>query len=135
MPEAQGSSIVLPHELAATLSGHEGAVLNVRFNRKGSYCLSCGKVSSPAAKQRSMTECNRSAAGLSACNEPSVRAHQVPCRTAQSGYGTLTRGSASKHTLVTAMKFETSQYAATTVRWLQLEVTSKCFSGTSHLET
>lgn len=26
------------------LTGHEGAVLNVRFNTQGTYCLSCGKV-------------------------------------------------------------------------------------------
>lgn len=34
----------LPSELLHTLTGHEGAVLNVRFNPKGTYCISCGKV-------------------------------------------------------------------------------------------
>ncbi len=35
----------LPSEAAHVLQGHEGAVLNVRFNTQGTYCLSCGKVS------------------------------------------------------------------------------------------
>jgi mitogen-activated protein kinase organizer 1 len=34
----------LPHTLAVELQGHEGAALAVRFNRQGTYCLSCGKV-------------------------------------------------------------------------------------------
>jgi WD40 repeat protein len=34
----------LPSELLHTLTGHEGPVLNVRFNPKGNYCISCGKV-------------------------------------------------------------------------------------------
>lgn len=33
----------LPRTEARALSGHEGAVLAVRFNRDGNYCLSCGK--------------------------------------------------------------------------------------------
>ncbi|KAF8693375.1 hypothetical protein HU200_038765 [Digitaria exilis] len=33
----------LPRTEARSLSGHEGAVLAVRFNRDGNYCLSCGK--------------------------------------------------------------------------------------------
>ena len=33
----------LPRSESQTLSGHEGAVLAVRFNRDGNYCLSCGK--------------------------------------------------------------------------------------------
>uniref|UniRef100_A0A0E0CLQ7 Uncharacterized protein n=1 Tax=Oryza meridionalis TaxID=40149 RepID=A0A0E0CLQ7_9ORYZ len=33
----------LPRTEARVLSGHEGAVLAVRFNRDGNYCLSCGK--------------------------------------------------------------------------------------------
>lgn len=33
----------LPSELVHTLTGHEGPVLNVRFNPKGTYCISCGK--------------------------------------------------------------------------------------------
>jgi len=34
----------LPIEEAFCLRGHEGAVLAVRFNRSGTYCLSCSKV-------------------------------------------------------------------------------------------
>lgn len=34
----------LPSELLHKLIGHEGPVLNVRFNPKGTYCVSCGKV-------------------------------------------------------------------------------------------
>ena len=34
----------LPSEETAVLSGHEGPVLAVRFNRTGTYCLTCGKV-------------------------------------------------------------------------------------------
>eukprot|EP00877_Chromochloris_zofingiensis_P007605 jgi/Chrzof1/3098/Cz12g11190.t1 len=33
----------LPGELAHELTGHEGAVLAVRFNTQGTYCMSCGK--------------------------------------------------------------------------------------------
>jgi WD40 repeat protein len=33
----------LPRREARDLAGHEGAVLAVRFNRDGNYCLSCGK--------------------------------------------------------------------------------------------
>ena len=34
----------LPKEEVLTLTGHEGPVLAVRFNKTGAYCLSCGKV-------------------------------------------------------------------------------------------
>lgn len=34
----------LPTNEHAVLKGHEGPVLAVRFNRQGTYCLSCGKV-------------------------------------------------------------------------------------------
>jgi hypothetical protein len=40
LPPTEG----LPHLQLAELQGHEGAVLAVRFNRQGTYCLSCGKV-------------------------------------------------------------------------------------------
>lgn len=33
----------LPSTPSHALAGHEGAVLAVRFNRAGTYCLSCGK--------------------------------------------------------------------------------------------
>mmetsp|Transcript_16314 Transcript_16314/g.41484 ORF Transcript_16314/g.41484 Transcript_16314/m.41484 type:complete len:311 (-) Transcript_16314:19-951(-) len=33
----------LPSEKVASLSGHSGPVLAVRFNRAGTYCLTCGK--------------------------------------------------------------------------------------------
>lgn len=33
----------LPCKEAHVLTGHEGAVLNVRFNAPGTYCMSCGK--------------------------------------------------------------------------------------------
>lgn len=46
MPAEQPPSAVLPEQLTATLAGHDGAVLNVRFNPKGTYSLSCGKVRS-----------------------------------------------------------------------------------------
>jgi hypothetical protein len=38
----------LPTTEAHVLAGHEGAVLNVRFNAAGTYCLSCGKVGAGA---------------------------------------------------------------------------------------
>ena len=44
-PELGAPSEHLPHREAAVLAGHEGPVLAVRFNRLGTYCLSCGKVS------------------------------------------------------------------------------------------
>ena len=34
----------LPVNEAFTLRGHDGPVLGVRFNKAGTYCLSCGKV-------------------------------------------------------------------------------------------
>jgi mitogen-activated protein kinase organizer 1 len=34
----------LPSTLVFSLTGHEGPVLNIRFNPKGTYCISCGKV-------------------------------------------------------------------------------------------
>jgi hypothetical protein len=44
MPDQPHQGLALPSELAYTLTGHEGPVLNVKFNVKGSYCVSCGKV-------------------------------------------------------------------------------------------
>lgn len=41
---AAAQQLGLPSELVHTLSGHEGPVLNVRFNAKGTYCVSCGRV-------------------------------------------------------------------------------------------
>lgn len=38
---ASGSE--LPVNESSVLKGHEGAVLAVRFNADGNYCLSCGK--------------------------------------------------------------------------------------------
>lgn len=39
-----GRHASLPSKEQRVLRGHEGAVLAVRFNPHGSYCLSCGKV-------------------------------------------------------------------------------------------
>lgn len=41
--EMAGAAAGLPSKEAAILKGHEGAVLAVRFNKDGKYCLSCGK--------------------------------------------------------------------------------------------
>jgi len=35
----------LPTQETACLQGHDGPILAVRFNRTGTYCLTCGKVS------------------------------------------------------------------------------------------
>ena len=35
----------LPIQETACLQGHDGPILAVRFNRTGTYCLTCGKVS------------------------------------------------------------------------------------------
>lgn len=37
------ASLSLPSREARVLKGHEGAVLAVRFNPAGNYCVSCGK--------------------------------------------------------------------------------------------
>ncbi|CEM08840.1 unnamed protein product [Vitrella brassicaformis CCMP3155] len=37
------SSEFVPWKSTATLRGHKGSVQNVRFNKDGSYCLSCGQ--------------------------------------------------------------------------------------------
>lgn len=42
-PAAPDESDTLPRSHTATFSGHEGAVLNVRYNANGAYALSCGK--------------------------------------------------------------------------------------------
>jgi mitogen-activated protein kinase organizer 1 len=39
-PDESGA---LPTRCSAVLAGHEGAVLNVRYNCSGAYALSCGK--------------------------------------------------------------------------------------------
>ena len=43
MSSSETAAQHLPRTEARSLSGHEGAVLAVRFNRDGNYCLSCGK--------------------------------------------------------------------------------------------
>lgn len=44
MRATMNSSVAeLPRDEAHVLKGHEGAVLAVRFNGDGNYCLSCGK--------------------------------------------------------------------------------------------
>lgn len=43
-PEGEGKES-LPVNEAFTLRGHDGPVLGVRFNKAGTYCLSCGEVS------------------------------------------------------------------------------------------
>ena len=43
-PEAKQLAEPLPNTEVATLQGHDGAVLAVRFNKPGTYCLTCGKV-------------------------------------------------------------------------------------------
>jgi mitogen-activated protein kinase organizer 1 len=41
---ASGSSeLNLPQQQQHTLRGHQGTVTNIRFNRLGTYCLSCGQ--------------------------------------------------------------------------------------------
>jgi mitogen-activated protein kinase organizer 1 len=42
-PAAPDEGVRLPTRCVGALSGHEGAVLNVRFNGSGAYALSCGK--------------------------------------------------------------------------------------------
>ena len=42
--EARQLAEPLPNTEVATLQGHDGAVLAVRFNKSGTYCLTCGKV-------------------------------------------------------------------------------------------
>lgn len=44
LPDEPSSHDHLPGEKAFELKGHEGPVLAVRFNKSGTYCLSCGKV-------------------------------------------------------------------------------------------
>lgn len=42
-PAAPDESAACATRCACVLSGHEGAVLNVRYNSAGGYALSCGK--------------------------------------------------------------------------------------------
>ncbi len=42
-PAAPDESGALPTRCASVLAGHEGAVLNVRYNASGAFALSCGK--------------------------------------------------------------------------------------------
>lgn len=45
-PEEATSAAVaqLPDSKSVELKGHDGPIFAVRFNKSGSYCLSCGKV-------------------------------------------------------------------------------------------
>ena len=43
-PEEERADPLPTHETAC-LKGHDGPILAVRFNRTGTYCLTCGKVS------------------------------------------------------------------------------------------
>ena len=45
MSGADNDRETLPKEEIFCLKGHDGPVLAVRFNKAGTYCLSCGKVS------------------------------------------------------------------------------------------
>lgn len=40
----------LPTQETACLQGHDGPILAVRFNRTGTYCLTCGKVRLPSVE-------------------------------------------------------------------------------------
>lgn len=42
-PEEEVADPLPTHETAC-LQGHDGPILAVRFNRTGTYCLTCGKV-------------------------------------------------------------------------------------------
>jgi mitogen-activated protein kinase organizer 1 len=42
-PQGPGDFPSIPKKESATLKGHEGAVLSVRFNYDGKYCLTTGK--------------------------------------------------------------------------------------------
>jgi mitogen-activated protein kinase organizer 1 len=35
--------MAVPSQLLGKLDGHQGAVMAVRFNRDGGYCLTCGR--------------------------------------------------------------------------------------------
>lgn len=59
----------LPSNLVFNLTGHEGPVLNVRFNPKGTYCISCGKVGGCSSLQdSSLCSFNRQT-GFLACQQ------------------------------------------------------------------
>lgn len=88
----------LPSKEVIRLSAHDGPVLGVRFNRQGTYCMSCGKVS----------ECQE----ISKVAEKQTHGvnfnswHlQILFRIERSNYGTLKKVSVSKHTLDTDMMF------------------------------
>lgn len=44
----------LPTHETACLQGHDGPILAVRFNRTGTYCLTCGKVRSQVTEVKPM---------------------------------------------------------------------------------
>ena len=55
----------LPTHETACLQGHDGPILAVRFNRTGTYCLTCGKVCyASAASWQHGVQCLQSLNGL-----------------------------------------------------------------------
>lgn len=86
-PEREGKES-LPVNEAFTLRGHDGPVLGVRFNKAGTYCLSCGKVSHmPATPSSGM---DQSVFVNFSC--PSSDELMSTCRTVPSSYGIPTKG-------------------------------------------
>lgn len=96
-PGWQGPSEHLPLNEAAVLRGHEGPVLVVRFNPKGTYCLSGGKV-----RRLGWLACLLRS-GLSTLLSPLGNPVKLTLRrTAPSGCGTRTAASRSRPTPGTA---------------------------------
>lgn len=73
----------LPKELAFSLKGHDGAVLAVRFNKAGTYCLSCGKARLPHSPILML---------VMVTEQEAQKAQSGGCRTGRCGCGTRTKG-------------------------------------------
>ncbi len=107
---------LLPTQETACLQGHDGPILAVRFNRTGTYCLTCGKVS--MLKTVCYMCClvdgsvTRNSEHVQSVLGPLVLSDIIYCchRTAPYAFGTLTEEYISKLMLVMAMTSETSAF-------------------------
>lgn len=58
----EAQHVSLPSKMQHSLTGHDGPVLAVRFNKSGTYCLSAGRVSNQIFLQSYFCHCILSAA-------------------------------------------------------------------------
>ena len=81
----------LPVNEAFTLRGHDGPVLGVRFNKAGTYCLSCGKVGYTLWHVMQIFCTPHSQLNCLILSMHGSHIYVLQCRTGLSSFGTPTR--------------------------------------------